>query len=184
MPFVDLVDNVQVTRQQIFEEVDRPALQGFRQDGVIGVGTGTDHDVPGLDKQDKTRNRALSHILTCISAELQNGNCDYQIKICIFWQIQKIQNCRNYVMCKKSVMEFFHFMDKCMTCLFGLSTVFGEDFPVSASSFANILCKTALTCVILLRSHAAVLLWLLWWGVCKVTQLLHKWPQGSLDKLQ
>lgn len=48
-------------------------------------------------------------------------------------------------MCKKSVLELSHFMDKCTTRLFGLSTVFGEDFPISASSFANILCKTALT---------------------------------------
>lgn len=70
MPFVNLVDDVQVTRQQVFEEVDRPALQGLRQDGVIGVGTGTDHDVPGLDKQDKTRKRAFLHTLTCISAKL------------------------------------------------------------------------------------------------------------------
>lgn len=46
---VDLVDDVQVTRQQVFEEVHRPAFQGFRQDGVVGVGAGPNHDVPGLE---------------------------------------------------------------------------------------------------------------------------------------
>ena len=48
VPPVDLVDDLQVPRQQVMEKVDGPALQGFRQDGVVGVGTGTNHDVPGL----------------------------------------------------------------------------------------------------------------------------------------
>lgn len=30
------------------EEVDRPALQCLRQHGVVGVGTGANHNVPGL----------------------------------------------------------------------------------------------------------------------------------------
>lgn len=51
VPPVDLVDDVQVTRQQVLEEVDGPALQGFRQDGVVGVGTGLNHDVPGLNTE-------------------------------------------------------------------------------------------------------------------------------------
>lgn len=51
VPPVDLVDDVQVTRQKVFKEVHRPAFQGFRQDGVVGVGTGTNHDVPGLEAQ-------------------------------------------------------------------------------------------------------------------------------------
>lgn len=50
---VDLIDDVQVTRQQGFEEVDGPALQGLGQDGVIGVGAGTHHNVPGLDTKDE-----------------------------------------------------------------------------------------------------------------------------------
>ena len=49
MPPVDLIDDLQVTRQQVLEEIDGPALQSFRQDGVVGVGTGTHHNVPGLD---------------------------------------------------------------------------------------------------------------------------------------
>lgn len=60
VPPVDLVDDLQVTRQQVLEEVDGPALQGFRQDGVVGVGTGTDHDVPGLD----TERTGPSNIIT------------------------------------------------------------------------------------------------------------------------
>lgn len=51
MPPVDLIDNLQVSRQQILEEVNGPALQSFRQNSVIGVGTGTNHDVPGLHKE-------------------------------------------------------------------------------------------------------------------------------------
>lgn len=49
MPLVDLVDDVEVTRQQVFEEINGPTLQGLRQDGVIGIGTGANHDVPSLD---------------------------------------------------------------------------------------------------------------------------------------
>lgn len=48
VPPVDLIDDLQVSRQQILEEVDGPALQSFGQDCVVGVGTGTNHDVPGL----------------------------------------------------------------------------------------------------------------------------------------
>lgn len=70
VPPVDLVDDVQVTGQQVFEEVDGPALQGLRQDGVIGVGTGADHDVPGLDAGRTGSERGglelLDIILTCI----------------------------------------------------------------------------------------------------------------------
>lgn len=50
---VDLIDDVQVTRQQGFEEVNGPALQGLGQDGVIGVGAGTHHNVPGLETKEE-----------------------------------------------------------------------------------------------------------------------------------
>lgn len=50
VPLVYLIDDVQVTRQQIFEEVDRPALQSLGQNGVIRVGTGANHNVPTLDR--------------------------------------------------------------------------------------------------------------------------------------
>ena len=49
VPPVDLVDDLQVSRQEVFEEVDRPALESFRQDSVVGVGAGLNHDVPGLN---------------------------------------------------------------------------------------------------------------------------------------
>lgn len=48
VPPVDLIDDLQVSWQQILEEVDGPALQSFRQDCVVCVGTGTNHNVPGL----------------------------------------------------------------------------------------------------------------------------------------
>lgn len=51
MPPVDLIDDVQVTRQKVFKKVDWPAFQSLRQYGVVGVGTGTDHNVPGLGTQ-------------------------------------------------------------------------------------------------------------------------------------
>lgn len=51
VPPVDLVNDLEVSRQQVLEEVHGPALQCLRQHGVVGVGTGTDHDVPGLDTE-------------------------------------------------------------------------------------------------------------------------------------
>lgn len=46
---VDLINNFQVTGKQMCKQVDWPALQSLRKDGVIGVGAGTHTDVPGLD---------------------------------------------------------------------------------------------------------------------------------------
>lgn len=51
VPPVDLVDDLQVPGQQVLEEVDGPALQSLRQNGVVGVGTGTNHNVPGLQTE-------------------------------------------------------------------------------------------------------------------------------------
>lgn len=48
---VDLVDDEQMARQQPLEHLDRPALQGLRQNRVVGVGAGPARDVPGLDGQ-------------------------------------------------------------------------------------------------------------------------------------
>lgn len=45
---VDLIDDLQVTGEQVLEQVDGPALQGLRQDGVVCVGAGPHTDVPGL----------------------------------------------------------------------------------------------------------------------------------------
>lgn len=49
VPPVYLIDDVQMTGQQAFEEVNGPALQCLRQDSVIGVRTGPHHNVPGLE---------------------------------------------------------------------------------------------------------------------------------------
>lgn len=49
MATIDLVDDFQVPRKQMSEQVDRPSLQSFRKDGVVGVGTSANTDVPGLD---------------------------------------------------------------------------------------------------------------------------------------
>lgn len=45
---VEGVNDLQVPRQQLLKHGDRPALQGFRQHGVVGVGTGPLCDLPGL----------------------------------------------------------------------------------------------------------------------------------------
>lgn len=74
VPPVDLIDDLQVTRQQVLEEVDGPALQGFRQDGVVGVGTGTNHNVPGLDTErtgSQTGGLEISDIITHIHMYLR-----------------------------------------------------------------------------------------------------------------
>lgn len=55
---VDLIDNFQVAREQMSKQVDWPALQSFRKDGVVCVGTGAYTDVPGLknsEAENKTR---------------------------------------------------------------------------------------------------------------------------------
>lgn len=49
VPPVYLIDDVQMTGQQGFEEVNGPAFQRLREDSVIGVCTGPHHNVPGLE---------------------------------------------------------------------------------------------------------------------------------------
>lgn len=48
---VDLVDDLQVSRQQGLQQVHGPALQSFRQDGVVGVGEGAPGQIPGLPEE-------------------------------------------------------------------------------------------------------------------------------------
>lgn len=48
---VDLVDDLQVSRQQGLQQVHGPALQSFGQDGVVGVGEGAPGQVPGLPEE-------------------------------------------------------------------------------------------------------------------------------------
>ena len=45
---VDLVDDLEVPRQEQLEELDRPLLQRLGQQRVVGVGQGADGEVPGL----------------------------------------------------------------------------------------------------------------------------------------
>lgn len=45
---VDLVDDLQVSGEQLLHQVHWPALQGFGEHRVVGVGEGLLGDVPGL----------------------------------------------------------------------------------------------------------------------------------------
>ncbi len=45
---VDAVDDLQMPRQQPLEQLDRPGLERFRQQRVVGVGQRGDGDLPGL----------------------------------------------------------------------------------------------------------------------------------------
>ena len=47
-PTLIAVDDFQVARQQPFEQLDRPGLQRFRQQRVVGVGQRRHRDLPGL----------------------------------------------------------------------------------------------------------------------------------------
>src|ERR1700741_2411544 len=48
MMLVDLVDDLQMARQYALEQRDGPAFEGFRKQGVVGIGAGRDGDIPGL----------------------------------------------------------------------------------------------------------------------------------------
>jgi len=43
---VDVIDDLEVSRQEVFEEGNGPALESLGQDGVVGVGDGLGHDLP------------------------------------------------------------------------------------------------------------------------------------------
>ena len=47
-PPVDLVDDLQLPREEGLEQLDRPLLQGLRQQRVVGVRQGADREVPRL----------------------------------------------------------------------------------------------------------------------------------------
>lgn len=51
MSLVDLVDDLQVSGQQFLQQLHRPALQGLREDGVVGVGKRAPGEVPGLRRR-------------------------------------------------------------------------------------------------------------------------------------
>lgn len=70
---VDLVDDLQVSRQQGLQQVHGPALQSFRQDGVVGVGEGAPGQVPGLPEE--------KHRIT------RDDSRQIQVEICLLTQI-------------------------------------------------------------------------------------------------
>ena len=45
---IDAVDDVEMPRQQPLEQFDRPGLERFRQQRVVGVGQRRDRDLPGF----------------------------------------------------------------------------------------------------------------------------------------
>lgn len=56
---VDLVDDEKMSRQQLLEQKDGPALQRLRENRVVGVGAGLTGDVPRLDTYTRTFNTLL-----------------------------------------------------------------------------------------------------------------------------
>lgn len=60
---VDVVDDQQVSRQQLFKHVNRPALQRLGQHRVVGVRTGAAGDVPGLRAHTQTHTQ-VSHMVS------------------------------------------------------------------------------------------------------------------------
>lgn len=65
---VDLVDDLQVSGQQLLQQLHRPALQSLGQDRVVGVGKRALGQVPGLQRTNqysiKIHSAALVHITT------------------------------------------------------------------------------------------------------------------------
>lgn len=47
---VDLVDDLQVSGQEVLQQLHRPALQSLREDCVVGVGERSPGEVPGLQR--------------------------------------------------------------------------------------------------------------------------------------
>jgi len=45
---IDAIDDLQMPRQQALEQFDRPGLERFRQQRVVGVGQRRHRDLPGL----------------------------------------------------------------------------------------------------------------------------------------
>lgn len=72
MAAVDLVDNLQVSRQQVSKQLHWPALQSFWKDGVVGVGTGPHTDVPGLSRTVTEQTNLIIFLLLCLS-KLDSG---------------------------------------------------------------------------------------------------------------
>ena len=63
MLLVDAINNLQMPRQHAPEERQRPALECFRQERVVGVGQSRDADPPGLVPRDSVQIDEDSHQL-------------------------------------------------------------------------------------------------------------------------
>ena len=48
---VDLVDDLQVSGQQLLQQLHGPSLQSLGEDRVVGVGEGAFGEIPGLQSQ-------------------------------------------------------------------------------------------------------------------------------------
>ena len=80
---VDLVDDLQVARQQLLKQVDGPALQGLRQDGVVGVGTGLTRHLPSLEHTgDGVRREEKRHRRSTMSIQKVHQN-QFNHKTCL-----------------------------------------------------------------------------------------------------
>lgn len=73
MATIDLIDNFQVARQQMSEQVDWPSLQSLGKDGVVGVGTRAHADVPSL------RVSEMKKIATTTSHRASSQNWETEI---------------------------------------------------------------------------------------------------------
>lgn len=77
---VDLVDDLQVSRQQGLQQVHGPALQSFGQDGVVGVGEGAPGQVPGLPEEKRRITlddfREVYKSKSALSRKLHHRRCE------------------------------------------------------------------------------------------------------------
>lgn len=48
-----MVDDLQVSGQQLLQKRHRPALQSLGEDSVVGVGEGAPGEVPGLAEEEE-----------------------------------------------------------------------------------------------------------------------------------
>lgn len=79
MATIDLIDNFQVARQQISEQVDWPSLQSLGKDGVVGVGTRAHADVPSLRVSEMKKKKKCKKIATTTSHCASSQNWETEI---------------------------------------------------------------------------------------------------------
>lgn len=84
MLLIDLINDLQVPRQQLLHQFHRPALQGLREHCVVGIGEGFLGDLPGLQEErfGSCAFRAHSHStsqcpLCATGASVQSGTLNF-----------------------------------------------------------------------------------------------------------